>query len=690
MEVNNHNIGESPTSVPLTQAEAATLDIIRTETVLSRMPVHNLAKKGSISIKILKKTAAGEVELLWQISPSRDYGEPRQLAYKLDTIIINQRIDEAGRPLPKMLRLGSLNEVCAELNLATHAGQNAKDLKRAFLQNASAFITAKFNYKGNDGSERRLEAAFTRYGVIFTGEKLPDGRKADAVYIIFNEPFWEVLNNAPVRPLDRAYMKELPPAAQRFYEIVSRKIYAALKNNYPNANISYSEYCQFSAQLRHTERQRVQDQMAKIIRHHKKAGYITAVKYEATIDEQNQPDWIMYLTPGPKALAEFAVAHGGRKPKKLPDHDALKSGDHETRRPQSGSRHQRSTTEPAMPPPVFDPKLIAEFTRRGITEQKAVELLSKLQPAQDVLAQLESAEQPVQQLQNPLNPVRNPAGFYIRLIERNTPVPDGFETNARRKAREEKERKERERRAAEDAREELDWEYNRYSAAEVDRYIQANPAEFESLKNAKAAEDRAMRPTSWPGLTETSARIAAKSAIQQKLSLLTFEEFADHKKQGIDFSLKPVGVSPAAESPAIFSQPEVGSPDAAEMPVDGESAIETPLQPTAEEGKDVPQKSADHAPPLVNSESPVLWPRDPVPAEDTITEAVAITSPVEDVAIHQVAPATTSAPPSASVERGAVSQAGPEKPAPPVVSDPAIELAAEYPEAEPGSESHLV
>ncbi len=128
-------------------------------------------------------------------------------------------------------------------------------------------------------SKKTLEADFTRYSVVFTGEQLPDGRRADAVYIILNEPYREVLNNAPVRPLDRAYMKELPPAAQRFYEIISYKIFSALKNDYPHAKISYSEYCTFSAQLRHFERQPVQDQMAKVLRPHKESGYITAVKY---------------------------------------------------------------------------------------------------------------------------------------------------------------------------------------------------------------------------------------------------------------------------------------------------------------------------------------------------------------------------------------------------------------------------
>jgi hypothetical protein len=312
--------------------------------------------------------------------------------------------------------------------------------------------------------------------------------------------------------------------------------------------------------------------------------------------------------------------------------------------------------EPSAPHPTFDPQLIAEFTLRGITEQKAVELLSKLQPGQDILAQLESAEQTVQQLQNTANPVRNPAGFYISLIERNTPVPDGFETNAKRKAREDKERKERERRAAEDAREEIEWEYNRYCAAEVDRYIQANPAEFESLKNAKAAEERAMRPTSWPGLTETSARIAAKSAIQQKLSLLTFEEFLDHKKEAIDFSLKPVAVSPDCDSIPADLQPELLNPDsAAELLMETELAIEK-----------VPHSAEA--------------------AKDTAPEPMTVAPAPDEIIIDQVDPATIGDPPAATVDRGEVIQLSPASVTPPTL-EPTVELSAEPMEVESGSDA---
>jgi len=548
MEANNQQLGENRVPTSLVPAEAANLDIIRTETVLSRLPVHNLSKKGSISIQILKKTESGEVELLWRISPSRDYGEPRQLAYKLDTIIINQRIDEAGRPLPKLLRLGSLNDICAELGLTIDHGTNAKNIRNAFLQNALTGITAKFNYRANDGTERRLEAGFTRYSVIFTGEKLPDGRKADAVYIIFNEPFWEVLNNAPVRPLDRAYMKELPPAAQRFYEIISRKIFAALKNDYARAKISYSEYCTYSAQLRHFERQRVQDQMAKVLRPHKASGYITAMKYEPIIDAQNQPDWILYFTPGPKARTEFAAAHGRRKPKtKIGDSlvEALaEAGEQQLKRSRPESRRHERQIEPVVAQPTFDPELVAQFTRRGITDKKAHELLLNLRPGQDVMAQLEHIDYMVEHARFP---IINPPGFYINLIKNNTTIPDGFETSAKRKAREEKERKEKARRDAEEIQQQLEWDYDNYRDAEIDRYVAENTAAFEALKDAKWKEDRER----FTFATEGTAKMSARREIEKQLSFLSFEEFLERKKQGIGFSLKPVAPSPALGSATV-------------------------------------------------------------------------------------------------------------------------------------------
>src|SRR5579864_8968110 len=155
MEVSQSREAEG-TSLHVPRMESIGLDIIRTETVLSKLPVHNLAKKGRVDIRILRTTSTREVELKWEVSYNERYGQARQLAYKLDTIVINKKIDDEERPLPEMIRIGSLNEICNEL------GSQKIELKRALQQNATTAINAKLTYKGSDGTERQLEALFTR------------------------------------------------------------------------------------------------------------------------------------------------------------------------------------------------------------------------------------------------------------------------------------------------------------------------------------------------------------------------------------------------------------------------------------------------------------------------------------------------------------------------------------------------
>jgi hypothetical protein len=277
--------------------------IIRNEAVLSKLPVHNLAKKGTADIYIVMRDPQGGEKLLWIVSHSQRYGQPRQLAYKLDTIVINRKIDEAARPVPKVLRLGSLREIAAELGM----GGDTNGIRKALRQNAFVGITAKLTYKAKDGTTQQLEADFTRYSVVFTGEQLPDGTSADAVYIIFHEPYFTVLNQAPVRPLDYEYLKQLPPAAQRFYEIISFRIFAALRNKRPYVRICYSDYCLYSAQKRHFDRENFRVQMYKIHQVHRRSGYISDITIRNIYDAEGKPDWELCYVPGPKAEEEYRV-----------------------------------------------------------------------------------------------------------------------------------------------------------------------------------------------------------------------------------------------------------------------------------------------------------------------------------------------------------------------------------------------
>lgn len=280
-------------------AELAPQTIIRVETAFSRFPVHRLGTKSNVKIDILERSEAGEVNVKWEVRH-----QPGPLAYKIDTLIVNRRIEEASRPLPAQIKLGSLRQICRELGISDE-GKGTKNVKDALSQNAEAFIKADMTYRAKDGSEKSFEGHFTRYSVVFTGQTMPDGARANAVYIVLNPLFMQALNGAMTRPLDYDYLKGLPPGPQRFYEILSYQVFAALKYNRPKARLVYSHYCTYAPQTRYYDYDRVKKQMFKVHAEHRKSGYIKSVEFEATTDSEGKADWIISYVPGPKARAEF-------------------------------------------------------------------------------------------------------------------------------------------------------------------------------------------------------------------------------------------------------------------------------------------------------------------------------------------------------------------------------------------------
>lgn len=285
------------------------LEVIRTENVISKFPVHNLAKTGRVNIKLNRRRANGEVEFQWEVSYNEKYGEAKQLAYQIDTLIIAKRIYEyfeANQPIPQVIPIGSLYQLCQELGMNPQSGKNKNNIKRALGQNAGAFIDAKISFKDRSGEERRLAAQFSRYSVVHKDQKLPNGQKADQLYIVLQPIYLEVLNNARWRPLDFSYLKELPPASQRCYEIISTRLFAALKYGHLRAELPYSDYCAFSAQTRHSKYKAFRAQMDHVHKPHLASGYLEKVEFVETRDEQREIDWLIRYYPGPKARAEFA------------------------------------------------------------------------------------------------------------------------------------------------------------------------------------------------------------------------------------------------------------------------------------------------------------------------------------------------------------------------------------------------
>ncbi|MFN7928069.1 MAG: hypothetical protein U0Y68_09000 [Blastocatellia bacterium] len=302
-------------------------EIIRVESVLSKLPMHCLSKREADPIHIQRNLPTGKVDLLWDVSPSMKYGMPGIMAYQIDTLIINKRLDEAGHPIPTLLRLGTMRSICQELGLSPSGTLN-EQIRLALYQCAGAMITAKLTYTTKKGQAKRLEAGFRRYDVIFTGEQLPDGRDADAVYIVPGQVYASLLNEVPVRPLDFSYLKAIPsPSAQRWYEVASFKVYAALRNGQEQCWLDYSEYCLASGQRRYTEAVPMQKQMYKIHRPHIQSGYILDVRYETSLDQDENRDWRIWYTIGPRAVAEYQEFNRiRREPESLPDSQTLPSG----------------------------------------------------------------------------------------------------------------------------------------------------------------------------------------------------------------------------------------------------------------------------------------------------------------------------------------------------------------------------
>lgn len=444
-------------------ADLVPVNSIRVETALSRYPVHRLARRGSIDINI-QEGRKSDVHTRWEVDYSKKHGQPGPLAYKLDTLIINRRIEEAKRPIPKIIRLGSLKELCRELGMA-ETGGNTNQIKKSLFQNALAGITAKTVYRDTDGTEKTLEAVFTRYSVILTGEKLPDGRKAEAVYVLLNEIFMQVLNGAMTRPLDYEYLRSLSPAPQRFYELLSYQMYAALKYDRPRAKLTYSDFCAHAPQTRHTDWERVRSQMNKVHRPHKESGYILQVDFQQTTDANGQPDWIMLYRPGPKAQGEFRAF---------------------TKRGGPTVLEMEPAETPALPLDVGTTELERELIRRGVTPASASNLVRDHAEAK-IQAQMERLDWIAEKKPSQ---VEDQAAYLVGAIRGDYAAPKGFVSKAekqrRLEAKQAKDRQAADERRLKQQQEARERERDRQAAAYWDSLIAEEKADLQIRADAVA------------------------------------------------------------------------------------------------------------------------------------------------------------------------------------------------------------
>ena len=218
-------------------------------------------------------------------------------------------------------------------------------------------------------------------------------------------------------------MKALPPMAQRFYEIISYQIYAALLHQNKNCRLRYSEFCKLSTATRYFTYDQVKKQMYKIHKPHIDSGYLEGgIRFEATLDENDKADWWIFYKPGPNAgkqYEDFTALPGKESPTPAPTPEA-----------------------PSAPPePVDSPETIALAERlidAGVGRAEALTLARTL--PEECAKQLDYL---------PYAEIKSTPGAYLASAIRSSfGPPKAFQEELARRQEEERRRKAQEAQAA--------------------------------------------------------------------------------------------------------------------------------------------------------------------------------------------------------------------------------------------------
>jgi hypothetical protein len=542
----DHLEGESATAFEVPVETLPSTEFVKVEKNLASLGFFTPSSKRlrnaqEKSFTITTVTDGQRQELKGTIIPSAKYGLPitaDQDKWIALCKILTDIIRKEGRVTNPVAFTSA--EILRLLHKHRHSGKNYREVEEWLdVLFSTTIFSEGVVYLA--GEKRRIKDRYRVFErAVSFGKELSDGTVADKNYVWFSD--WQIqnINNNHLLPIDLEAYRELKThIAKALVPLLQIWLYATRRDGVYEKR--YDELCQFLNIQQYRYESLIKRTLGPSLDELTQFGYLADWQIERTSDGEN---YKIVFHHGEK----FHRDRRTRESKKLNSPGAPTTNPEQEQHSHSLPReYHRSggSLTPTLARQHYDPVLVSELTRRGITEKKAYELLANLKPGQEqrLITQLEYADQTIRELQGTPNPVRHPPGFTIHLIEINATLPDGFETSAQKTARVERERKEKERRAAEEARQELKWEYDAYCDTEIDRYTEANAAAFEALKDAKWKEDR----EKYTFATENMAKMSARFEVQKHITFLTFEEFLERKRQRTDFFLKPVGHSPAPE-----------------------------------------------------------------------------------------------------------------------------------------------
>jgi hypothetical protein len=260
------------------------------------------SKKDRIEITETKETKEGKIEILWRVSRGVDSNLPSSFAHKIHKYIVEKNINSLKKPIPRLIRVGSLYQICKNLKIV-QSGENYEAIKKALKDITTASIEVKgtFRQKEKNGAKKFFNGVFHLYNMVFfTNEVLPDGTKADAAYVQLNDMYVQNINNNFVVPMNYEYYHTLSGnIPSRMYELLTIWFYPALENKKNYIQKEYSELCNYFPLIRQDCKWKAKKQLKVAHQQHVSSGFLACEP--EWIDTSKKGDWLIKYHIGLKA-----------------------------------------------------------------------------------------------------------------------------------------------------------------------------------------------------------------------------------------------------------------------------------------------------------------------------------------------------------------------------------------------------
>jgi hypothetical protein len=478
---------------------AAAREFVRVEKNLGTIGFFTPSKsrsQGELREKVIRfkrevggKTIVAEATII----PSVTLGLPTtadQDKYLAFQKIVNDRRTQQGGEISNPVRFTS-SELLAILGVG-QAGKNYHEVYEWLERMAATTIRSQgvvFLAK------RKLYArdifhVFDR--VVIMGGELPDGRLADSNYVWLSSWQLENINQNYLLPVDfETYRRLKNNIAKALVPLLQLWLYASRSNGVFEKR--YDDLCELLSLRPQRYASDIHKQVGPSLDELQSKGFLSAWSLELTNDGRSHK---ITASHGPKFFAD--------------------------------QRSQTSTTARVVEADR-SPMLLAALVSRAVVESQAVKLLRALPADQPVIDQIEYIDSIIQR-----GRIENPPGFYVSMLKENIPVPDCFETSARRTVRQAREREYFEKQTLQF---EQTSRYEEYLRTELDHHIVEvlGDEQFSALVKTCLPECKKKYPNvPQPTLIEI-AESSVRCDLRQTLPVLSFDEFRHGNRQSTLF-----------------------------------------------------------------------------------------------------------------------------------------------------------